>query len=965
MLLVGLALVVIAPWALAAAPGRTTVSLAGQWRFEIDRQDVGVAQGWFARKLTGHVRLPGDLTEQGIGDDVTVETKWIGDIVDQSFFTAPEYEEYRKPGNVKIPFWLQPTKYYAGAAWYQREVEIPADWKGKRVVLNLERAHWETRVWVDGQSHGSNTALATPHEYDLGTAITPGKHTLTIRVDNRLIVDGGVNSHSISDHTQGNWNGIVGEIELRASRPVWVYDVQVYPQVKTKMITVKGVIGNQTGQGGKDKLRIRVIENPPHSLELPVKGMTGRNVLVPVARSENEVSWTASGGTFAVDIELPDKVGQWSEFEPELYEVGVSIGDDGVYTGPVFGLREISTAGTQFLLNGQKTFIRGTLECAIFPKTGHPPTDFDSWHKVISVAKAHGLNNIRFHSWCPPEAAFDAADELGFYLMVECSSWANSSTTIGDGKPVDKWIYEEADRILKAYGNHPSFILMLYGNEPGGDKHKQFLDRWVNHYRAKDPRRLYSSGAGWPELDANQFHVSPGPRIQQWRQGLGSRINSKPPETSSDYRDYIAARKVPVISHEIGQWCVYPNFDEIKKYTGYLKPKNFEIFRDRLKAKGMLDQASQFFLASGKLQTLCYKEDIESALRTPGMGGFQLLDLHDFPGQGTALVGVLDPFWDSKGYVKPGEYSRFCNSTVPLARFTKRIFTQSENLEAEIEAAHFGPEPIPDVSAEWRILDDTGESVTEGSLPPVLLQLDNGVKLGRIEVPLGTLRAPARYRLAVDIGSYENDWDFWVYPDSGMIPVPEGITVTSRFDDKTATVLAQGGRVLLLLPPSEVAPDPKRGKVALGFSSIFWNTAWTSRQAPHTLGILCDPKHPALARFPTEYHSNWQWWYLVSRAGAMILDGLPSELRPIVQVIDDWFTARRLGLVYEARVGQGKMVVCSIDLESDLAKNPVARQLRESLLSYMGSNRFNPAVELTAGQVRSLFAVKAISASNR
>ena len=929
-----------------------TISLAGHWRFALDRQDVGIREGWFGRKLAGQVRLPGDLTEQGIGDEVTVDTKWMGQIVDQSFFTAPEYENYRRPGNMKVPFWLQPTKYYAGAAWYQRDIDIPADWKGKRVVLSLERAHWETRLWVDGRAIGSNTALATPHEYDLGTGLAPGRHSLTIRVDNRLIVDVGVNSHSISDHTQGNWNGIVGRLELRATPPVWIDDLQISSHVRPQSITVRGRIGNATGQAGESKLRLAVSKAAGNGSEV-------------IARSEdNRAKWEATGGKFEVDLKLPDAAETWSEFNPAVYTVTASL-DDELAVGATFGLREVRTEGTQFAINGQKIFIRGTLECAIFPKTGHPPTDFDSWRRVIAVAKAHGLNNIRFHSWCPPEAAFEAADKLGFYLMVECSSWANQSTTLGDGKPVDKWIYEEADRILEAYGNHPSFILMLYGNEPGGDHHKEFLDRWVNHYKARDPRRLYSSGSGWPEIDANQFHVSPGPRIQHGVRGSRSRINAKPPETMTDYRDYIAARKVPVISHEIGQWCVYPNLDEIRKYTGYLKPKNFEIFRDRLKRNGMLDQAGQFLLASGKLQTLCYKEDIESALRTPGMGGFQLLDLHDFPGQGTALVGVLDPFWDSKGYVKPEEYSRFCNSTVPLARLAKRVFTQNETLEADIEAAHFGPEPIPDLSADWRLLDEAGQTVRDGSLPATLLAVDNGVKLGKIRLSLGTLPAPAKYRLAVEIGSFENDWDIWVYPSTAKTEVPAGVTIANRLDPKVEAVLAKGGRVLLLIPPSEVAPDKKLGKVALGFSSIFWNTAWTSRQAPHTLGILCDPKHPALAGFPTEYHSNWQWWYLVSRAGAMILDDLPSGLRPTVQVIDDWFTARRLGLLFEARVGQGSLVVCSIDLESNLEANPVARQFRATILSYMAGNRFNPKVQLTPAQVRALFAGNSLSTSNR
>ena len=269
------------------------------------------------------------------------------------------------------------------------------------------------------------------------------------------------------------------------------------------------------------------------------------------------------------------------------------------------------------------------------------------------------------------------------------------STTLGDGKHIDRWIYEEADRILKYYGNHPSFVLMPYGNEPGGSKHAEFLAKWVTHYRAQDPRRLYTSASGWPQLPENQFHVTPEPRIQAWGGGLKSRINALAPETTTDYRDYISQRTVPVISHEIGQWCVYPNFDEIPKYTGYLKPRNFDIFRDRLEANGLGKLARQFLLASGKLQALCYKEDIESALRTPGMGGFELLDLHDFPGQGTALVGVLDPFWEEKGYITPREYSRFCNATVPLARLPRRVFTTNDRCGARIEIAHFGAAPPP------------------------------------------------------------------------------------------------------------------------------------------------------------------------------------------------------------------------------------------------------------------------------
>ncbi|HZR21095.1 MAG TPA: glycoside hydrolase family 2 TIM barrel-domain containing protein [Verrucomicrobiae bacterium] len=927
------------------------LSLAGRWRFELDRANIGIEQKWCSRTLSGELSLPGSLPAQGIGDDVTVDTKWTGDIVDKSWFTAPEYAKYRQPGNVKVPFWLQPAKCYAGVAWYQREIEIPASWSAKRVVLNLERPHWETRVWLDDKPLGSNDSLSTEHEYDLGTGLSPGRHRLTIRVDNGLVVDIGVNSHSISDHTQGNWNGIVGRMELRATPPVWIDQVRLYPADSNGEFRLVTVIGNVAGTDGQGKLSVWSGPAMPHQVSRSSQLLR-----------EVPVQWSATGAVVETRCLLPQGPREfWDEFSPTLHPllVKLSSGDSKLLA---YGSREISTRGTQFLINGQKTFIRGTLECCIFPKTGHPPTDLDSWRRIIRIAKAHGLNLIRFHSWCPPEAAFDAADELGFYYQVEIASWANMSTTLGDGKPVDQWLYREADRIIKAYGNHPSFLLMPYGNEPGGEHHTQYLAKWVEHWKATDPRRLYTSASGWPELSENQFQVTPNPRIQAWGQGLKSRINARPPETTTDYREFIQKRTVPVISHEIGEWCVYPNFAEIPKYTGYLKPKNFEIFRDTLTAHHMADQAHQFLLASGKLQTLCYKEEIESALRTPGMGGFELLDLHDFPGQGTALVGVLDPFWDDKGYVTAQEFRRFCNSTVPLARLKQRVFTTGDALEADVEVAHFGPAPFEHASVTWALRTENGKVVRRGQLASRSIPLGNGVTLGSVSTPLNGLRAPGKYSLAVRIASaspkdhsdaFENDWDVWIYPTTIESAPASDVRIVHELNETTLSALNQGDKVLLEIPPDRVKGD-RHGPVALGFSSIFWNTAWTGRQAPHTLGILCDPKGAALSEFPTEYHTNWQWWYLVSRAGAMILDGLPAELSPTVQVIDDWVTNRRLGLLFEAKVSKGKVMVCSIDLEDNLEQNPVARQMRHSVLRYMASSHFAPKVSVSAEQIRSL-----------
>jgi hypothetical protein len=937
-----------------AAPA-DRVPLAGKWRFELDTENVGINERWFRRVLPGEIKLPGSLLEQGIGDEISVDTKWTGDIVDRSWFTAPQYARYREPGHIKVPFWLQPNRYYAGAAWYQREIEIPEDWKQKRVVLCLERPHWETRVWVDAKEVGSNNSLSTPHEYDLGSLST-GKHQLTIRVDNSLVVDIGINSHSITDHTQGNWNGVVGHIELHAIPAVWVEDVQVFPNAAARQVRVRLHLRNRTGQPVVGKVSWFI---------QPGSGAKKLQVL-PVSFNFNTSS---SDSLLEQEIALGERAELWDEFSPALYELRTEMRGE-INGVPVafehstsFGSRTVSTQGTQFVVNGKKVFFRGTLECCIFPRTGHPPTDVDSWKRIIRIAKAYGLNLIRFHSWCPPEAAFQAADELGFYYQVEIASWANQSTTLGDGKPVDQWLYQEAERILRAYGNHPSFVLMPYGNEPGGNHANEYLAKWVAHWKATDLRHLYTSGSGWPQLPENQFHVTPDPRIQGWGQGLKSRINALPPETVTDYREYMAKRNVPVISHEIGQWCVYPNFDEIPKYSGYLKPKNFEIFRDSLIAHHMGELAHKFLLASGKLQTLCYKEEIESALRTPGMGGFELLDLHDFPGQGTALVGVLDPFWDDKGYVTAKEFIRFCAHTVPLARLKKRVFTTSDNLEADIEVAHFGAAPLTHAVANWKLSGAGGKAFAGGVLPARDVPLDSGIPLGKISIQLESIPSPAKLKLVVGLGMpsapsgtkavFENDWDIWVYPSKVQTQPPSGVLVVNDLNEAAVANLNRGGKVLLLLPAKRVKGD-EQGPVSLGFSSIFWNTAWTGRQPPHTLGILCDPKNPALAQFPTDFHSNWQWWYLVSRGGAMVLDHLPPELHPTIQVIDDWVTNRKLALMFEAKVASGKLVVCSVDLESDLERNPVARQLRHSLFEYMAGSKFNPAVLLTEAQIRGL-----------
>lgn len=923
----------------AVGATRPSIPLAGAWRFELDRADRGTEEGWYRRELTGVIQLPGSLQEQGFGDPPGLETPWMGDLNDRTFFTEERYAPYRDPDHFKFPYWLTPTRYYAGVAWYQRDVDVPPEWEGRRVVVHLERPHWETRVWWDDHDLGAQNSLATPHEYEVREGLTPGRHRLTVRVDNRYVIPVGVNSHSVSDHTQGNWNGLTGDLRLTASPRVWIEDLQVYPDRARQRLTVRGRLGNRTGPG-EAVLDARFVPGPGAGTEAAADPVRTR------------VTWTDDGGAFEFEVGLRNGAPWWDEFRPALHRLVVTLrGHD--ERELAFGLREVSVLGRQIAINGRRVFLRGTLECCIFPLTGYPPTTVEAWRRILQVCRDHGLNHLRFHSWTPPRAAFEAADEAGFYLYVECPTWANGDTSVGDGRPVDAWIHAEGDRILQAYGNHPSFILMSYGNEPGGRNQRRWLGDLVRQWQGKDPRRLYTSGAGWPMIPENDVHVTPNARAYPVRAQLG--------ETAGDYRDFLQQQTAPVISHEIGQYCVFPNLDEIPKYTGWLQARNFEIVRDFLEARGMRDQAGDFLRASGRLQTLFYKDEIEACLRTPGWAGFELLDLHDFPGQGTALVGILDPFWDGKGYVTPAAFRRFCADTVTLARLPKRIWTANETFRAPVEVAHFGASDLGAAVPRWRVHDAAGAVLATGEFPAARLTTGQVSPVGTVEFPLSRVTPPAALRLEVVLdgvggadGAVANDWAFWVYPGSETAAaggaVPEGVTVVHELGDEARAALERGARVVLLVEPRRV-----RGNTVGRFDPIFWNKMWFPSQPQHTLGLWMDPGHPLLERFPTSFHADWQWQDLQNRSKPMILDGLPRGLRPLVQVIDDWNTCRKLGLAFEARVGQGALLACSIDVERDLAGRPAARQFRDSLLRYAAGPRFQPRETVTFAQLEGVF----------
>lgn len=920
---------------LSSAIQAQTVSVQGKWRFKIDAKDEGIKAKWFSTVLPETINLPGSMNENFKGDDITLKTKWTGSIYDSSYFYNPSLAKYRQANNIKIPFWLTPNKHYVGAAWYQKDIQIPADWNGKRVVLSLEYPHSETRVWIDDVEVGSQYTFVVAQNFELPANLKSGKHTLTIQIDNRIkAINVGQDSHSVTDHTQGNWNGVVGKMFLQAGSPIYFEDVQVYPDLKRKVAKVK--------------IQLKANANVSSTGNVTLSATTfNTKEIINVKPLTKAYSITNGNGSLEIELPLGDKILTWDEFDPALYRLKASlVSQDGKKDEKQiqFGMREFKAVGRTFQINGRPVFLRGTANNCEFPLTGYPSMDVESWVRIFKISKAHGLNHMRFHSWCPPEAAFIAADLIGFYLQPEGPSWANHGTSIGNGRPIDQFIYDETNRMTKNYGNYASFCMMAYGNEPAG-KQVEYLTKFNDYWKAKDSRRLYtgaSVGGSWPVIPNNEYMVRAGARGLDW---------NRKPESISTYAKQIAQFTVPFVAHEMGQYCVFPNFKEIKKYTGAYKAKNFELFEEDLKDHDMGDQAESFLMASGKLQALCYKNEIEKALRTPNYSGYQLLSLNDYPGQGTALIGVLDAFWDEKGYITAKEFKRFSNSTVPLIEVPKFVYTSDENFEPKIEIAHWGKAPI-DAKITARLIDESGKVVFTYKFGPKTLNVGEINQIGSFKYSSNPITKARKLKLevAIDGTEFANDWDFWFYPTS-LPAVKTDVYYTTDLDDKARAILNSGGKVFL-----NAAGKVIKGKeVVQTFLPVFWNTSWFKMRPPHTLGFVVDPKNPALAEFPTAYHSDMQWWEIVNKTQVMNLEDFPKGFKPIVQPIDTWFLNRRLAMIFEAKVGNGKLIVSSANLSSDLKDMPSAQQLYYSLQKYMVSDQFNPEFSVDFNVVKDIF----------
>ncbi len=909
------------------------VSLAGKWCVALDVFNQGTREEWYKKELPKskdlHITLSLFFRR---GDYLVNDWILLPGTMEESNIGVKLY-----PGKV-FSGGLQKKISYDGPFWIQRTVSIPPSWSGKTVIFSMERTIGVSTMYWDGQKVGESFGYEAPHQFEINSSLTsPGDHTISVyinRNDSRHPQGG----HGVYSENGTTWTGVVGKIEMQARNSIYVDNLQIYPNIDNGTIKVSFGIGQYSRQAKDITINFSLRKKKEGNLFEKVKSIT--------VKAENL-------NRQHIELSLPKPVELWSEFNPNLYELKTELLVNGIIEDisvTSFGMRKFTTINGNFSLNGNKVFLRRTEYDGASPIKNYPSMEKTDWDRIMRIAKEYGLNSLRFHTWCPPEAAFEAADESGIMFQVELPT----------GKKSDYPPPEELKKILDSYGNHPSFCMLSLSNE--WFSHNEASKKTIIEARQYDSRHLYTCTSHplarncvddyYEAANDDKGNLLVG---IQWGGGdvvSTTRFNTKPPETQSDYSAFIKDFTVPIVTHEVGQWAMFPNLKEISKYTGCLQNTNYERIRQALEDKGLLKYADDFAMASGKFSAILYKEEIESAIRTSGLGGFCLLNLSDFQGQNLAVVGILDAFWDSKGIISPKEHRMYCSSIVPLARMTKRVWKQNEVFTASAEIAHFGEKDLLKVQPVWTITTETGKVIYKGQFTKTDIPVGGLASLGNISISLKEIEAPQKLILSIEIPSTEikNTWDLWVYPSE--VNLSNGkVKVFNTWDSNLKKAL-ESGESVLLLPKLESLKDGYRASC---FTTVFWNSLFKGKQKAHTLGILCDPSNPVFSSFPTDSYSNWQWWDVTMHANAMYLNNIPKQLKPLVQVIDSYHLNDRLAYIWECKVGKGKLLVSTVDFTTEMDKRTVSKQLEKSILEYMNSEKFNPTTELNFQMIDKLF----------
>ncbi len=873
-----------------------SIDLSGKWRYETDNENIGINEKYYEKTLSNeNFTLPGDACLNKAGTPYTPPAELC-------------YEAVRA---------LRPAYEYIGALWLQRDFVLPEEFEDKYITLFLERVNIASDLWIDGVKIGRQIIeITTPHIYNLTGVIKGGRHTLTLRIDNSnlLNIDGMASGYSVD--TQSIWNGIIGKIEIRCEEIFHMSNIQIYSGEKSVHVKLTA---------HSDCLKPN--DRRKAEFELTATSPDGSK------QKTRKYSFVLFSKKQIIHIDYPiSKPNRWDEFNPVLYSMQIKmINEKAVDEKNVsFGMRTVAVNGKDFTVNGRKIALRGTLDCGIYPLTGYPPTDLDTWLKTFRTVKEYGLNHVRFHAWCPPDAAFTAADMVGIYVLAEMPLWLNADVcalSVGDD-PIHKTYYHnEAMNISETFGNHPSFIMFSNGNELLGDF--EMLENITTQIKAFDPRRLYTLTSNFdrPVTPADDYFSAFEAAGHRVRVQVFHDVVSE--HTRLSYDDAVRDTDVPVVSFEVGQYCVYPDVDSVSDYTGNLLPKNFEFIKNEMVKHNVYHMLDDFKKASGQFAALMYKEDIEASLRTRHMGGFELLGLSDYTGQGTATIGLLDVFWNSKNIITSDKFREFCSSVVPLLK-ADRIFFNTDEFKAEFDLYNY--------------------SENIGILPVYKLDLFDGdtllyeieTRMKKVSFPLDFITKPTMVKAVLSVGEYRNSWDIFVYTHNETefdVPVLDGLC------DTFGEIAENGGKAVVMMNKDNLV-HPIEGL----FKPAFWSPAhFPSERA---CGLMCDNTHAVFNKFPTTAYANFQWKHPIDNSTGADVSALDKDFTYIVEPVPNFYNNIRRSPLFEAKVKNGSFLFCGFDFTSD---KTAVKALKSSVAEYVNSDKFSPVQSLTTDDLKKIF----------
>lgn len=866
-----------------------TIDISGSWRFRTDEQADYSFDGETFPKSS--FILPGSTCENHIG-------------------RKQEYYERISKEAVRAP---RERYEYIAPIWLQREIELPEDIEGKSVTLFLERVNIASDLWIDNVKIDRQVIeLSAPHIYNLTGRISAGVHIITLRIDNRNLLNLDVMASGYSVDTQGYWNGVIGRMEIQYEDMCHIDSISVYPDmngIDIKMVNAASLYSPW--------------ERKNITVEMEVTAPDGSALGI----SSFDVKLYNSKQVDHFRYDIPN-VRCWDEFDAALYvlEAKYICGGEVLDTKTVrFGMRTIAVRNHDILLNDREISLRGTVNCAIYPITGYPPMDKSSWMRDLEIIKSYGLNHVRFHAWCPPECAFDAADELGLYLSVEMPLWLNRDACgleTGEDPIHRQYFLQEAMTISKTYGNHPSFIMFSNGNENMGDF--DLLNDITTCVKAYDNRRLYTVTTNFdhPLLPCEDYLCASDAAGQMIRiQGYHDEVAES---TCLDFSQAVADVDAPIISFEVGQYCVYPDVDLIESYTGNMLPVNLDVIRKHMREKSVYDRLQDYIAASGELSAKLYKEDIEAALRTKHFGGFELLALSDYTGQSTATIGMLDAFYNSKGIITPEKFREFCGSVVPLFK-ARRIFRNDEMLEAELDVYDFGAERMtaPEYNLKLFLCDGTKISENQDDVQKPFYECTT--RESRVGIPLDRITKSAQLEVTLEVNGHRNSWKVFVF-----VPVQEYKNV--RFihsKEELENIAANGGRAVVT---KECFENPIPGS----FIPVFWSPVHFPTKKP--CGAIIDSEHPVFNDFPTEKYPDYQWKRLLDNSVGMDITELGEECQMIIETVPNFFDNTKSSPLFEMKRGNAELLFCGFDLDMDC---PESRQLKKSICEYIASSNRN------------------------